>query len=145
MNKQEIIKQITELLEKLVEEPKPSRFQDQGDGTILDTQTNLVWEKECRKLTWNEATRYAKNLVLGGHSDWRLPSYRDLQTLLSLDRINPASDFPDIISNNFWSSSSYAGSPDGSWVMDFSSGTVYGANKSSNFYVRCVRGGPVAL
>jgi len=142
MNKQEIVKQINELLTKLVEEPKPSRFKDQGDGTILDSQTNLVWEKNFRELTWQDAMDYTKNLKLGGKNDWRLPTRQELESLLNLERYNPASDFPDMPSDYFWSSSSYASSPNLAWDVYFYNGYVYNRGKMYTNYARCVRGGP---
>jgi len=52
------------------------RFLDNKDGTITDTQRNLMWQKkdDGKKRTWKEAKLYCENLRLGGFSDWRLPN-----------------------------------------------------------------------
>ena len=56
------------------------RFMGNGDGTITDNHTNLMWQKEDdgekRKLRESEA--YCKTLTLGGHRDWRLPTINEL-------------------------------------------------------------------
>lgn len=66
------------------------RFKDSNNGTILDTQTGLMWQKmdsyhELKKgLNWYEAVEYVdkKNSEkLGGVDDWRLPTLEELRTL----------------------------------------------------------------
>lgn len=60
-------------------------FKDNGDGTVLDQNTGLMWKKdESPNLNWEEAMRYCKELSLAGFSDWRLPSIRELPTILDL-------------------------------------------------------------
>lgn len=61
------------------------RFIDNGDGTITDTQTNLLWQKQDdgHKRTFEEAKAYCNDLALGGHNDWRLPTIEELMALSS--------------------------------------------------------------
>lgn len=60
--------------------PAQTNFVDQGDGTILDNSTGLVWQKSPGPgtYTWEESAAYAKRLKLGGKSDWRLPTMKEL-------------------------------------------------------------------
>ena len=69
-----------------------SSFVDNGDGTITDTSTGLMWEKSTDKNTYNwiQAIAYCDNLTLGGHSDWRLPTRNELQSLVNYRRYSPA-------------------------------------------------------
>lgn len=62
-----------------------SRFVDNGDGTITDTQTNLVWQKQDdgHKRTLEEAKAYCNELSLGGHNVWRLPTIEELKVTSS--------------------------------------------------------------
>lgn len=48
---------------------------DNGDGTVTDTKTGLMWQKaDAGTMNWETAIAYCKKLMLAGHSDWRLPS-----------------------------------------------------------------------
>ena len=64
---------------------KPSNghnYRNNGDGTITDLDTNLMWTQiPGPAATWDAALTYAENLSLGGFSDWRLPNIKELQTL----------------------------------------------------------------
>jgi hypothetical protein len=57
-------------------EEVPSRMVDNGDGTVTDTETGLMWMKNANngRMTWDEAMSWAQNLLLAGYDDWRLPS-----------------------------------------------------------------------
>lgn len=62
------------------------RFVDNGDGTITDNATRLMWEAHTGNngtiCLFREAEKYADNLELAGHDDWTLPSLSQLETLL---------------------------------------------------------------
>lgn len=59
--------------------PEPS-YQDNADGTITDNITGLQWQKAHNKkrLTYPAAKRACGGLMLGGHSDWRMPNIKEL-------------------------------------------------------------------
>jgi len=58
-------------------------YTDNGDGTISDNITGLIWMKEMdEKMTFKEAFAYAENLELGGYNDWRVPSIKELYSLI---------------------------------------------------------------
>ncbi len=61
-----------------------NKFIDNGDGTITDEATGLIWQKEDSKiaLDWKSALEYARNLNLVDHNDWRLPTIKELQSLV---------------------------------------------------------------
>lgn len=69
-------------------------FLDNGDGTITDKATGLMWQKgdSGNGLDWKEALAYAENLELGGHSDWRLPNAKELQSIVDYSRSPQTSD-----------------------------------------------------
>ena len=85
-------------------------------------------------MTWEEAISYCEGLSLGGYDDWRLPSIRDLQSIVDYNRCNPASSY-------YWSSSTYAVFTNYAGCVDFNYGYVYNDHKSNTYYVRAVRGG----
>ena len=63
-------------------------FQDNGDGTITDRATGLMWTAgdSGAGLNWQDALAYAENLEFAGYSDWRLPDTKELQSLADYSR-----------------------------------------------------------
>ena len=111
--------------------------------TILDMTTGLEWQRKepTGPMTWDEAMKYAETLRLGGHADWRLPTIEELFSLIDFSRSNPASTFPGMPNDWFWSSSSYSGSSSDAWVIYSFNGNVYSYDKTYSYHVRCVRRG----
>ena len=68
-----------------------NRFIDNGDGTVTDTRTGLMWaaKDNGKDIDWPEAKRFCENLILGGHSDWRLPTQDELEGLYEPGTRNP--------------------------------------------------------
>ena len=60
------------------------RYRDNGDGTISDLVTGLMWQQNLltNKLTYHEALEKAKTFDLAGYDDWRLPSIKELYSLI---------------------------------------------------------------
>ena len=62
------------------------RYQDNGDGTVTDLVTGLMWQQDPGdKKTYTEAVAGAAALDLGGYSDWRLPTIKELYSLILFD------------------------------------------------------------
>jgi len=102
----------------------------------LDTQTGLEWQAgSSRPLTWYKANKYAESLGNG----WKMPSIKELLTLVDYDEIDPATTFPDHKSSCFWSSSVYAANASYVWYVNFDDGYVNDGHKDYTFRVRCVR------
>jgi hypothetical protein len=66
---------------------------DNGDGTITDRATSLMWQKadSGKGMNWEQALAYAASAKLAGHSDWRLPNAKELQSIVDYTRV-PALD-----------------------------------------------------
>ncbi len=125
------------------------------NGTVIDSSTGLMWMRcamgqtwkndtcsgTAAEFTWNEAINLKHTFA--GHQDWRLPTIRELQTLVELGVIQPSINttiFPGTPSLYFWSSSPYAGDAGSAWYVSFSSGSVYYYSyRYLNFAVRLVR------
>lgn len=62
-------------------------FTDNGDGTITDNNTGLMWQQtsEFDRLSFDEAKEYVENLELGGYDDWRLPTIDELYSIANFD------------------------------------------------------------
>jgi hypothetical protein len=66
------------------------RYRNNGDGTISDVNTGLVWQQATgAKVTWDEAVAGAKMLRLAGKHDWRLPTIKELYSLIDFDGATP--------------------------------------------------------
>ena len=65
-----------------------NNFADNGDGTITDEATNLMWMQDDsgEGLNWKDALSYAENKEYAGYSDWRLPNVKELQSIIDYSR-----------------------------------------------------------
>lgn len=164
---------------------QPTRFNDNGDGTVSDQLTGLIWEKKSDNggvhdkdttRTWSTgAPHYGNGTVFttflrdglnagGGftsHNAWRLPTFTELLTILPTTPI-PCTTPPCVVaafddtctpgcngiscsctpSDASWSNTTAAGNSANAWLVDFETGGVFAAGKTSTGYVvRAVRGG----
>ena|SRR3989338_8021819 len=122
-------------------------FTDNGNGTVTDSNTGLMWQKEDDDVTrtWESAITYCEGFSLGSYSDWRLPNIKELESITDDTKYSPAIDstyFSNTNSSGYLSSTTYASASSFAWIVGFDNGFVYYvASKSSSYYVRCVRGG----
>jgi hypothetical protein len=146
-------------------------YMDNGDGTITDVNTGLQWEKQSSDgsvhdmlniYTWDQAfsghVATLNTMSFAGHIDWRVPNVRELQSIANYQNFSPAVSPAFNTSctagctvltcscsatpmSSYWSSSSYAASPDLAWYVAFGNGSMNALNKGLNNAVRGVRGG----
>jgi len=127
----------------------PLAYTDNGDGTVTDINTGLMWQQgdtqNSTKRKWQTAIDYCGDLSLAGYSDWRLPTRHELKSVVHYGKYNPAIDskyFPACKTDDwYWSSSTYAGSTGSAWYVHFNGGHDYVSSKSTALFVRCVRAG----
>lgn len=135
-----------------------SRFQDNGNGTVTDLATGLIW-KQCAEglsgtgcatgnaqtFTWQSALQHAEAEVFAGSDLWRLPNKNELASLVERRCYSPAINeryFPNTPSSWFWSSSPFANYSGYAWYVDFYYGSVASYDKDySGYDVRLVRAG----
>jgi hypothetical protein len=94
----------------------PLRFRDNGDGTITDLATGLIWEKkgddgglhdkdlafrwepgEGSLWEWIAAVNAENGTGFAGKKDWRIPNRKELESIVDAGRFNPA--FPPAFAN----------------------------------------------
>ncbi|NUQ00062.1 MAG: DUF1566 domain-containing protein [Armatimonadetes bacterium] len=151
--------------------PQPS-YRDNGDGTVSDLVTGLMWQKTPNlqhKLTFDEAVAGAAAFRLAGQADWRLPSIKELYSLIIFTgnafTQTPYLDTryfdfvfgnPDqgerIIDAQYWSANRYVGTVfDGMpavFGVNFADGRIKGyglrgrRGEAMRQFVRYVRGNP---
>ena len=113
-----------------------SQLQDNGDGTVTDLKTGLMW-KQCAEgqfgsgcaegtateyAMWQNALLRAQEVNTGGgfagFTDWRVPNIKELASLVEHQCTGPAINltrFPNTPSSYFGSSSIQAGRSDYFW------------------------------
>lgn len=147
----------------------PHSFTDNGDGTITDHTTGLMWEKLSDDNTihdWNNGYTWSAAFTIkvatlnssnfAGHNDWRVPNQPELYSLVNFGAANPAifSAFNMACApgcsvttcsctqpDYYWSSTTLIAAPNFAWEVAYLAGATYAYDKSSSMYVRAVRGG----
>jgi len=128
----------------------PLSFTDNGDGTITDNNTLLMWQKtDGGEMTIESATTYCSNLELAGFSDWRLPTGIELFSINHYNYLNPALDtnyFTKTVAQYWWTSETQADDPSKVWVVNAGGGIgahpkteTVSAGGTRLFHVRAVR------
>jgi hypothetical protein len=119
-----------------------------ASDVYVDSAIGLIWQDnndaKSVKKEWEGAKKYCVNLELNGHSDWRLPSIKELQSIVDISRYKPAikKGFKNVNkSSGYWSSSVYVADSKLALLVNFENGHT-GSNYIflEDYYVRCVRG-----
>ena len=123
-----------------------SRFETRDD-IVLDRLTGLMWSRTTLpggRKSWSDAKAAASSMTLGSHTDWRLPTVRELLSLVDYERHDPAIDTTMFQCESawYWSSTPYAPSPgDYAWNVNFDNGYASWGLQSGSGFVRAVRVG----
>lgn len=66
------------------------RFVDNGDGTVNDIETGLMWaaQDNGQDIDFHDAELYCKSFSAGGFTDWRLPDIEELKALFDAKEMN---------------------------------------------------------
>jgi len=157
-------------LEKGVAWPNP-RFTDNGDGTVTDNLTGLIWLKDANcmatnypsfdndgtagdgAVTWSHAFSFISEINVGvfsncgdGNTDWRLPNYKELLSLIDAENFFPAlptgHPFTNVAQLYYWSSTTLAALPGSlAWIVYIDGGGYVDSDYvTSWYYVWPVRG-----
>lgn len=128
------------------------------DGTVTHNKTGLMWMRcalgqnwngatctgAAQTYTWQAALQAADGSSFAGHSDWRLPNIKELNSIVERACMDPAINttvylVPELAL--YWSASPYASLVSNAWFVDFSAGIDYHYDKTNYLRVRLVRGG----
>jgi alpha-tubulin suppressor-like RCC1 family protein len=119
-----------------------------NDETITDASTGLMWQRHLAeiKMSWQKAMEYTENLSISDYNDWRLPTIKELLSIIDYSKYYPAM-YKGFINNVNWpqvhrssTPSSFSGSVR---VVDNYRGrhSLNSTSLSVLHYVRAVRGG----
>lgn len=119
----------------------PISYTENSPLTVTDKNTGLMWQRADNGVsrTWADAGDYCEALDLDGYSDWRLPTYFELLTIVDYGRSNPSIDplaFPNTNSSYYWTAIDEGGAK----AISFDYGESSTFTQSSTKNVRCVRG-----
>lgn len=129
-----------------------THFTNNGNGTITDNSTNLIWQKvpNSTTYTWEQALSYAENLTLAGNLDWRLPNIKELVSINDETTNAPSANtlyFTTLLSARYWSSTTqFAPGATSAWFNDFQNFGITSYDlKTISHNVICVSGNPNTL
>jgi hypothetical protein len=131
-------------------------FKDLGDGTAIDEDTGLVWDKYGTSSTfaWTAARADCNASTLAGYTDWRLPTVSELTTTIDYyckDNNDPVGsncvgNFANGMLFNsttedyyYWTGTTHPSPPASAYLVYMAFGDVRYDGKSFGLYVRCVR------
>jgi hypothetical protein len=106
------------------------RFTNNGDGTVTDHATGLMWVANStaagrgETYNWANALNASENLTYAGHDDWHLPNVRELQSIVDYGTYNPAIDTNFFVAQSsfYWPSTTNANNPTNAWNVNFNNG-----------------------
>lgn len=129
------------------DEPPAPRFDDAGDGTIVDRATGLTWMQDAgaahlRDRTWRDALIEARH---HGDGRWRLPNIRELLSLLDYGQDEPPliarpNPFVNVEPAIYWTSTTLAPAPKLAWMITLGIGPTVFVVKTSKAHAWLVRG-----
>ncbi len=109
---------------------------------VVDRNLNIMWQLaiDSNKRTWDEANSYCENLNYDGLPSWRLPTVKELLSIVDNSKDSNAAyeifgSLP--ASPVFWSSKTYG---DNGINVSLETGESSRVTKSTTLYVRCVKG-----
>lgn len=128
----------------------PQSFTDNGDGTVTDNITGLMWQKtDGGEMIFENATTYCNDLILAGKDDWRLPTGIELFSINNYDSQNPALStvyFTATQAGYWWTGDVQSVDPSKVWVVNAGGGIgahpkseTVSAGGTKKFHVRAVR------
>ena len=137
------------------------RFIDNGDGTVSDKRTGLIWMRcslgqnwdeqgqtcsgEPLEYTWQQALQAIEGYTYAGSNAWRVPDRKQLQSIVEMSCYVPAINidiFPEPADGSYWTSTPASVINAGAaLVVGFRLGGDAIVDKDLGFYIRLVRSG----
>ncbi|NVK25649.1 MAG: DUF1566 domain-containing protein [Gammaproteobacteria bacterium] len=131
-------------------------FKSNGDGTVIDNKTGLMWmvcslgqtwtgegcSGTAATLNWQDALAQANDATYSGFDDWYLPNIKELSSIVEDSCYDPSVNvelFAGIESYGYWSSTPNVKSKSNAFYIEFKDGYLFPQSKDFPFHVRLVR------
>ena len=117
----------------------------ESNSVIRDKANAIYWQDNTftqkSSEDWNDAVAYCQALKLDGYSTWRLPTFKELLSIVDFNRVDPAINpvFSYVYNNTYWTSTTFSATRSRAWTIDFRTGKTYYSYKTTNHAVRCVK------
>jgi hypothetical protein len=141
-----------------------ARFSDNGNGTVTDTATHMMWMRCSIGQTWNGSTcagaaaamswqaamdaadTLNKHGGYAGHADWRVPRIGELAAIAERECSNPRTNitiFPNTAAAFYWTASNRhgKGNENQAFMLSFGPEGTGGGVKTETHFARLVRTG----
>ncbi len=131
------------------------QWQDDKEARVVQKRwitTDNYKKKNYNDTSGDTAITYCDKLTLGGYTNWRLPTRKELLGIIDYGKFNPAigSVFVNVSSRKYWSSTEIGDDGSNRWIVSFLNGAMLDAdgetdndknnNNSESYYIRCIRG-----
>jgi len=120
------------------------------NSVVLDKANAIYWQDNLStqksSQDWDDAVEYCHALELNDLSTWRLPTFKELLSIVDYGRVDPAINpvFSYVLDNTYWTSTDFSATRSRAWTIDFRTGKTYYSYKTTNHAVRCVKDIPAA-
>ncbi|WDP92757.1 MAG: DUF1566 domain-containing protein [Desulfobacter sp.] len=114
---------------------------DNGDGTVMDLRTGYLWQQadDGKDRSWQAAGDYCSALELGGHSGWRMPEFKELETVAEYGRSQyEMSRAFSYHAASYWTATPHKRHPEKAATIGFSVADSIAYPKTGSHRVRCV-------
>jgi hypothetical protein len=132
-------------------------YKDLGNGTVTHSPTNLMWQRcligqtwngttctgSAELFTWSQASQMPSSNNFASYTDWRVPTQKELLSLVDYSVSNPAINstiFPNNGNSVVWSKTAFAGNSSFQWLVSFANGDNLLNLPGDAYAVRLVRG-----
>ncbi len=143
-------------LTTITETTPSANFTDNGDGTVSDLTTGLMWMQcsvgqtfqngtctgDASELSWQQALQFAHGYQFAGLDGWRVPNVKELSTITERSCVRPSINetlFPATLSDDYWTSTPSVIDANRAWVVAFFNSSNSIKQKNLFVFARLVR------
>jgi len=122
-----------------------SAYEKLAGNIIVDKKNAIYWQDNFAAAEtsedWDDSVEYCKKLKINNLINWRLPTFKELFSIVDYTHFKPAinSKFESVTNDRYWTSTTFATTESRAWNINFGTGETYYSYKTTNQSVRCVK------